>query len=537
MAFDKLPEVEKLIHVINQFIEQQDFSNAINACTALNQSYPKHAEGWYITSRLALQLNNPAHALNLIEKSRLLEPLSIRWKLHQIHCLAATNEREKSLLLARELTKSCLDDSLICEELALFFCHYEQFEEAKNLYTNAVKFNKNSTQLYYNLGSVQRYLGELNLAIDSCDKAIALERFNADAHFLRSSLSKQSNQSNHIIELEQITHSDSIHPVAKAKIHFALAKELEDCQRYEESFESRKRGAKLYRDQLDYQATSDIAFIRQIKSVYNKELFSQNIKGSDNKETIFVLGLPRSGTTLVERIIGNHKDVFSAGELTNFTHQMVAMMENLSTNSNLSRTELVQLSSQMNFKQLGESYVQSTRPSTAARPRFIDKFPQNSLYAGIIHLALPGAKIVLLERHPLDVCYAIYKQLFTEIYQFSYDLNELADYYIAYHQLMEHWKEVLPGIIHVVRYEELVTDLKSETEKLLAHCHLSWQAECLEFHNNRQASTTASASQVREKLYSSSIGLWKNYQTQLAPLIDKLEKAGCLKNWSINPDS
>ena len=155
----------------------------------------------------------------------------------------------------------------------------------------------------------------------------------------------------------------------------------------------------------------------------------------------------------------------------------------------------------------------------------------NSVYAGLIHLALPKAKILMLERHPLDVCYSVYKQLFTDIYQFSYDLEELAEYYYQHQLLMSHWEKVLPGVVKTVKYEDLVNDLDVNARSVIEFCDLEWQDSCLEFHKNQQPTATASASQVRQKVYSSSIGMWKNYRKELQPLIKKLEDYGCLEGW------
>ncbi|MGI9247933.1 MAG: sulfotransferase family protein, partial [Woeseiaceae bacterium] len=157
-----------------------------------------------------------------------------------------------------------------------------------------------------------------------------------------------------------------------------------------------------------------------------------------------------------------------------------------------------------------------------------DKLPLNYLYAGLIHLALPNAKIINLKRHPLDTCYAIYKQLFLDAYPFSYDLKELGQYYVAYHQLMEHWHTVLPGVVYTIEYEKLVSDFENETRKLLDHCDLDWQSECLRFYENREASTTASTVQVRQPVYQSSVGRWRNYEKQLQPVVDILADAGLL---------
>jgi len=180
----------------------------------------------------------------------------------------------------------------------------------------------------------------------------------------------------------------------------------------------------------------------------------------------------------------------------------------------------------VDFRALGQAYMTATRPLRDARPHFIDKLPFNFLYAGPIHLALPRAKIINVQRHPLDTCFAVFKQLFRDAYPYSYDLDELGQYYVAYRRLMQHWNDVMPGVIHTVRYEALVADVEGEARRLLEYCGLPWQDACLRFHENPQASTTASALQVRQPVYASSVGKWRNFERQLAPLRRRLEDAG-----------
>jgi hypothetical protein len=192
----------------------------------------------------------------------------------------------------------------------------------------------------------------------------------------------------------------------------------------------------------------------------------------------------------------------------------------------MDRDELVRLSAELDFKKLGEAYISSTRPFTGHTARFIDKLPLNYLYVGLIHLALPNAKVINLKRNPLDTCYAIYKQLFVDAYPFSYDLEELGRYYVAYHQLMEHWHVVLPGVIHTVGYEDLVSDIESESRPLLEFCGLDWQPQCLKFHESKDASTTASTVQVRQPVYQSSVGKWRDYEKQMQPIVKILQQAG-----------
>ena len=252
---------------------------------------------------------------------------------------------------------------------------------------------------------------------------------------------------------------------------------------------------------------------------------SHTAKGDPSAEPIFILGLPRTGTTLTERILGSHTDVFSAGELNDFPISLVRVTQK-SAQRQLDRSELVEWTSKIDFVQLGEVYLESTRRLTGHTQRFIDKLPLNFLYCGLIHLALPNAKIVHVRRHPLDSIYAMYKQLFKDAYPMSYDLEDLKEYYVAYDRLMTHWHEVLPGVIYDLHYESLIANQEGETRNLLEYCDLDWQDSVLEFEKNKAASTTASAAQVRQKIYTSSVEKWKNYEPHLRAVGEYLESQG-----------
>jgi hypothetical protein len=238
--------------------------------------------------------------------------------------------------------------------------------------------------------------------------------------------------------------------------------------------------------------------------------------------------MPRTGTTLVERILAGHTGVFAAGELTNFAVQMMKLARAKAQGGSPNRDDLVRLTTELDFAALGSAYVESTRPFTGQTARFIDKLPLNYLYLGLIHLALPKATIIHVQRNPMDTIYAVYKTLFTDAYPFSYRLEELAHYYVAYHALMEHWHAVLPNAIQAVRYEQLVADVDTEARRLVAACGLEWQPACLEFHKSIEASTTASAVQVRKPVYRTSVRKWRDYETQLQPAVEILRDAGIM---------
>jgi hypothetical protein len=253
---------------------------------------------------------------------------------------------------------------------------------------------------------------------------------------------------------------------------------------------------------------------------------AEPIRACPSNEPIFIVGLPRSGTTLVERILGSHSDVFAAGELNHFAAALVSGVLSRTGGRPLPRPELIAGSRELDFAALGADYLERTRPATSHRRRFTDKMPLNYLYCGLIRRALPNARIVHVRRHPMASCYAMFKTLFKDGYPFSYDLNEIAQYYVGYRRLMDHWRQSMPGAIHDISYERLVRDLEGESRRLLSACGLEWQDSCLEFHRNPTATTTASAAQVRRPLYDSSLAQWRHYEQQLEPLRARLLAAG-----------
>ena len=372
---------------------------------------------------------------------------------------------------------------------------------------------------------MQRYLGDAAGAEDSFDAAIALQPDEFEAYNGRAQLRTQTTERNHIAQLKDVI-ARTRSPVGLPQLYYALAKEQEDVGDFAGAFESLRQGADFRRQRMQYSVDTDLQIIAKIREIYDAGLFDGRIQGCDSAGPIFVLGMPRTGTTLVERILGSHSAVYSAGELNNFSMELLRLVKEAGKPVPASRTDFVAATASLDFRELGEAYLSSTRPLRDASPFFVDKLPFNYLYAGLIHLALPRAKIICLKRHPMDTCYAVYKQLFKDAYPFSYNLEELGQYYIAYHQLMQHWGEVIPGVIHTLHYETLVADLEGESRRLLQYCGLPWEEQCLRFYENTQVSTTASAIQVRRPVYASSVGKWRNYAVQLEPLRLQLENAG-----------
>lgn len=533
MVHAQSPEEQQGLARIWQAWQARDAQAAVAQCQSLNQAHPESAEGWFASSFIALQLGGAQPALQFIDQALRIQPAEPAWQLHKARCLQACNARAEAIALLEELGPKLPGDARLLAEAGLLASQLNQQNLAAGWFAEALELEPDSARLHYNLASVQRFLGDLEAAEASAGRAIELNPGEYDAWLLRSSLRTWDASNHHVDALRATLEQPGHQPLAEAMLCYALGKELEDLGEYGESFASFERGARARRSLLQYDVSEDEAFIEAIIEVYNAELLHDGAEGHASREPIFVLGLPRTGTTLVERILGSHDEVTSAGELTQFTRLIAARAQQRIPDpaAGLSRANMVRLTAGIDFRELGQAYIESTRPDTGHTPRFIDKFPSNTLNVGAIHKALPEARIVLLERHPMASCFSMYKALFTDIYPFSYDLEELGRYFIAHQRLLQHWLDTLPGRIHRVRYEQLVNDPEAETRLLLEYCGLPWQDACLAFQDNPQASTTASASQVRQGIYSSSLDTWRHHAERLAPLEKMLREAGCLDGW------
>jgi len=305
-----------------------------------------------------------------------------------------------------------------------------------------------------------------------------------------------------------------------------LSKELEDIGEYNESFAALSEGNRIKRSTLAYDVRNDLDGMQKVMAHYSREALAQAAPGEPAAGPIFIVGMPRTGTTLVERILGSHADVVSLGELVDFPAEMTALAERVYVSTASTEPDFLRASLQMDFAELGRNYLKAVQPLAAGRRHFVDKLPFNFRYCGLIHQALPNAKIVHLTRDPLDTCYAVYKTLFINAYHYSYQLDELAQFYIAYRQTMAHWHAVMPGVICDVSYEDLVADPPAQCRRLLEWCGLPWQDDVLDFHRSRVASTTASTAQVRRPIYTSSVKKWRNFESQLQPVVRRLAAAG-----------
>ena len=426
-------------------------------------------------------------------------------------------------------SREARDDARLQHAIGSLYSAMGLHHEALAAATRAVELDPARPQYLFNRAALLRFVGRIDEAEATYDRALELDPGDHEAWLNRTELRRQTPERNHIAALEALAAKPFTHPRNEVFIRHALAKEYEDVGRHAESFAQLSAGASLRRRHIDYELERDLRTVDLIIDALPASRLGAVRAAQPAGRPIFVVGMPRTGTTLVERILGSHPEVLGAGELLSFPEALVAAVERSAGRSGLSREDMVATAARVDLRAVGDDYLARAAraaESVATRPRFVDKLPHNYLYCGFIQQALPGARIVHVVRNPMASCYAMYKALFRQGYPFSYDLDELAQFYAGYRRLMDHWRTAMPGVIHELRYEELVRSPREVTAAMLDFCGLAWHEGCLEFHANPTPSTTASAAQVRRPLYSSSVDLWQRYRTELVPLEARLRACG-----------
>ena len=309
----------------------------------------------------------------------------------------------------------------------------------------------------------------------------------------------------------------------QSHLAFALAKALEDRESYDESFKFYQRGNALRRVKHHYDPKKNTHnATRQINTFNAEFLAAREGQGCPARDPIFIVGMPRAGSTLLDQILASHSAVEGTAELPD----IIAISRQLGRHKNdkpaTKYPEILTELSAQKLHELGESYLASTRMQRGNLPFFIDKMPNNFLHIGLIHLILPNAKIIDARRRPMAGCFSGYKQLFARGHSFSYDLTDAGHCYRNYVKIMDHWDKILPGRVLQVQYEDMVADPETQVRRLLDYCELSFQEQCLRFYETDRAIRTPSAEQVRQPIYKEGLEQWRHYEAHLTPLKEAL---------------
>ncbi len=487
-----------------------DVATVERICTQILAQSPREGRAWALLAETALLRGRPDAAI--ICADRAVEfmpsdplPLSLRAK-----CRFVSGDARAALEAADAAAKRVGSGPEALDALGAIFGLLGRHARAKEFFQRAVAARHDEPQYLFNLAATERMTGALAEAEAHCDAAIALDRHYGLAHYLRSDLRIQTADRNHIDDMESLIAGGKLAPANEVMLRFALGKEYEDLELHDRAFEHVDAGCKIQSRLLPHDNAAEIGGIDHVIKTHTRNWITAAPPGYAAADPVFVTGLPRTGTTLVERIVASHPAIGSAGETGAFASEM----------SRASKT------ASNDIESVGRRYIEAVTAFGVQRDsRFVDKTLQNYLYCGLIHTALPRAKIILVQRHPMDTCWAIYKALFQGKFAFAYDQIELAEYYLAYRRLSRHWRETLPPSAFLeINYEDIVRDQQQASRRLVAFLGLPWDDEVLRFHASPAPSATASAVQVRRPIYASSIGKWRHHAERLAPLRSRLAR-------------
>ncbi|QKX16956.1 sulfotransferase [Microbulbifer sp. YPW1] len=507
----------------------QDAAKAVIDCS------PGFASGRRLYADILIGCGQFSAARDQLQQALGLFPESVeRRRPIQLH-LATAFVREGDLAGALRVLQSAdlapveqLDLALL-SQLGYLLTLCESHGSALQAFEAALRERPDDPLLLFNCAAANRAMGKLERAEALYDRVLALNPDDWEAYKNRSDLRKQTPDHNHVRELQQRLARADLPQVAKVQLHFALAKEYEDLGEYSASFDALQLGCGARRSGIDYELDRDLSVMQGITDAFDTNFLDQpSVPESLGQEIIFILGMPRTGSTLLDRVLCAAGDVVSAGEPDTFARTLLLEARRASEGRD-GQNPILDAAGDLNIAEVGSAYVRQlkARAQLAGGRRIIDKNPMNFLYLGWIARALPGAKIVHLCRNPMDTCFAIYKTLFKSAYPFSYDQAEMAEYYCGYRKLMHHWKQIFPERVIDVHYERLVAELAREGRNLYQACDLAWSDGILDsYYRDHTGTATASAAQVRQPVYLTSVNKWQHYGKELIPMQEILRREG-----------
>ena len=422
--------------------------------------------------------------------------------------------------------KSISIDSNIAEplnNLGTLYNSLDRFMEAIDCYEKAIKINPNFVQPHHNIGNTYTTLGKFKEAKKHFEESLKLDPSYSNSHRSLSRLNKYKNiQDVHFKKMIKVYDKISDKDLEnKSNMSFALGKAYEDIKEFDKSYSYYNKANLLYRKKIHFSVDEEKSKFKKLKKVFNKSFLEKYENNNGNKYSpIFILGMPRSGTTLIEQILSNHPKVFGADEVEFIPDLYI---ENLGKESSSEYLNKIKNLNKDKFKIIGESYENKMNKYSNNSERSTDKLPANFLFIGFIKLILPNAKVVHCYRNSKDNCLSLFKNHFpgTKL-SFAYDMKDIIEYYNLYADLMNYWNNLLPNFILNLSYEKLILDSEHEIKNLLNFCDLDWSSKCIDFYNNKKPIKTASDTQARSKIYNSSVNSWKNYKNYLSKHFNKL---------------
>lgn len=409
--------------------------------------------------------------------------------------------------------------------LSLYLCLTDDVAEGLRLIDLAIASGRLNHATSYARANALRYSGQTDQATDEYERSIALRPHFAEGHWSLAYHQKASPPGSRVDRIKQAQAAVPADSMQQIYLHYALFKELDDAGETGLAWKSLAAGMEAKRRSVTYDSAIEERSVEAVQQLTTRDfVFDDGAEEAAGASPIFIVGLPRTGTTLLERIMGNHSQVTAAGELNDFNCALSVELDAF-LGTIVDPTAISALK-HADYRRVGRLYLQRTGRRSKGKPFFTDKNPANFFQAGFICKALPQAKIICLNRHPMDACLSNLKALFPsdETYGYSYRLDELADHYLRFVRLRDHWREVAPERFIAVDYEDLIADPSATTREIMRFCGLPFEPDCVDITRNKTTVATASSSQVRQPINDRSIGAWRRYADQLEPLRARIER-------------
>ena len=462
---------------------------------------------------LAYKTGNHDIAEKMFVKALMLDPTySIVWA-NLAHVYTVTGQLDKAKKSFQNILKMDPENGLIWAELGTVLNKLANYKDGRDAYLKSIELKPDSPRVYLSLGHVYKTMGDIDNSIESYKETIKYNNLSGEAYWSLANLKTYKFTNNEIEEMEKALKSE-MSDIEKCQMYFALGKAYEVEKDFDNSFKNYSKGNKIKKEESEYSSMDTTDNTSKVIQFFNeKKLMQLSCSKTLERDPIFVLGMPRSGSTLIDQIISSHSMVDGTQELPN----IIKIAADLKRKNNL-YPEILDEIDEDEITELGEKYLNGTRWARDSAPFFIDKMPNNFIHIGLIKTILPNAKIIDTRRDAMDTCFSCFKQFFARGQLFTYSLEDLGKYYSDYIKAMNHWHKVFGDQIYTVHYDNVINDTENTIKELIKYCELPFENECLEFYKSSRPVKTPSAEQVRQPIYKSGLNYWKNFEEHLQPL-------------------